>query len=102
MKDVLEKDVDEKYYLSEERLQGLKISTQKEKQAGRGFAFKPKTEQDKLANSLTTHSGGRKTDNFIKTVGNLYDDTNGGKAAGVVIDDGGCSELLEQATTQNL
>lgn len=63
LKDVLEKDVDENYYLSEERLLGLNISTNK--------------------------SGGRKTDNFIKTVGNLYDNPNGGKAAGVVIDDTG-------------
>jgi DNA (cytosine-5)-methyltransferase 1 len=89
LKDVLEKDVDERYYLSEERLQGLKISTQKEKDAGRGFAFKPKNENDELANSITTAAGGRKTDNFIKTVGNLYDDSNGGKAAGIVIDDRG-------------
>ena len=103
LKDVLEKEVDEKYYLSEERLQGLKISTQKEKDAGRGFAFKPKNESDETANSVTTHSGGRKTDNFIKTVGNLYDNTNGGKAAGVVIDDGGggYSAQLERETIQN-
>ena len=89
LKDVLEKDVDEKYYLSEERLQGLKISTQKEKDAGRGFAFKPKNENDETANSVTTHSGGRETDNFIKTVGNLYDTSTSGKAAGTVVDDGG-------------
>lgn len=89
LKDVLEKEVDEKYYLSEERLQGLKVSTQKEKDAGRGFAFKPKNENDETANSVTTHSGGRKTDNFIKTVGNLYDTSTSGKAAGIVIDDGG-------------
>lgn len=89
LKDVLEKDVDEKYYLSEERLQGLKISTQKEKDAGRGFAFKPKNENDETANSVTTHSGGRKTDNFIKTVGNLYDTSTSRKAAGIIVDDGG-------------
>lgn len=89
LKDVLEKDVDERYYISEERLQGLKISTQRNKDAGNGFAFNPKDEDDETANCVTTKSGGRKTDNFIKTVGNLYDNSNGGKAAGIVIDDGG-------------
>lgn len=89
LKDVLEKDVDERYYLSEERLQGLNISTQRNKDAGKGFAFNHKTENDETANSVTTKSGGRKTDNFIKTVGNIYDTSNGGKAAGIVIDDAG-------------
>ena len=65
LKDVLEKEVAEKYYLSEERVKGLLLSTWKEKEAGRGFKFAPKTEDDICAGSVTTNAGGRKTDNFI-------------------------------------
>ena len=89
LKDVLEKNADERYYISEDRLQGLLMSTQKEKEAGRGYSFQPKTEESDTAFSVTTHAGGRKTDNFIKTIGNLYDDSNGGMAAGIVVDSEG-------------
>lgn len=65
LKDVLETEVDEKYYLNDERVQGLLLSTQKEKDAGRGFAFEPKAGTD-TANSVTSNAGGRKTDNFIQ------------------------------------
>lgn len=44
LKDVLEKNVDEKYYLSNARLEGLELSTEKEQAKGNGFAFKPKDE----------------------------------------------------------
>jgi len=64
LKDVLEDDVDESYYLSDERVRGLIESTLKEKLAGRGFEFKPKTKED-IANTLTGSCVGRKTDNFL-------------------------------------
>jgi len=64
LKDVLEDEVDESYYLSDERVRGLIESTLKEKLAGRGFAFKPKT-TDETANALTGSCVGRKTDNFL-------------------------------------
>lgn len=64
LRDVLEDDVDEGYYLSDERVQGLIKSTLKEKAAGRGFEFKPKTDAD-TANALTGLCAGRKTDNFL-------------------------------------
>jgi len=64
LKDVLEDDVDESYYLSDERVRGLIESTLKEKLAGRGFEFKPKT-TDETANALTGSCVGRKTDNFL-------------------------------------
>lgn len=40
--DMTEEDVDEKYYLTEERLQGLFKSCKKEKEKGNGFDFKPR------------------------------------------------------------
>lgn len=65
LKDVLEQNVDERYYLSDERIAGLLASMAKEKEAGRGYEFAPKTGADTTANSVTTNAGGRKTDNFI-------------------------------------
>lgn len=65
LKSILEKNVDERYYLSEERVRGLMESTGKEKAAGNGFAFKPHTEDDETAGTVQTSNGRRKTDNFI-------------------------------------
>lgn len=46
LNDVLEENVDERYYLSDERIQGLLSSVEKEKEKGNGFDFKPKTQED--------------------------------------------------------
>lgn len=64
LKDVLEDNVDEKYYLSDERVQGLLESTQKESDRGNGFAFQP-TSGDGQAHAVKTLEGNRKTDNFL-------------------------------------
>lgn len=65
LRDYLEPEpVAEKYYLSEERIKGLIWSNQKEESAGRGFRFQP-TDGGGIAHSITSHAGGRKTDNFI-------------------------------------
>lgn len=65
LKDVLEPQVDEKYYLSAERVAGLKLSTNKEASRGNGFKFEPKSADD-IANSVTTKGSSRKTDDFIQ------------------------------------
>ena len=65
LKDRLEQEVDEIYYLSKERVLGLLNSTMKEKEAGRGFEFVPLTGEEECGRSVTTNAGGRKTDNFI-------------------------------------
>lgn len=57
--DMLEDNVDECYYLSEERLQGVLLSTQKEKDKGNGFEFKPKDAND-IANCVKTAAGSKK------------------------------------------
>lgn len=64
LKDVLETEVDEKYYLSDSRLEGVLLSTQKEANRGNGFAFEPK-DGDDVASTIQT-STTRKTDNYIK------------------------------------
>lgn len=65
LKDVLEDDVDESFYLSQERIDGLFASTEKEADKGNGFAFKEKTPDD-TANTIQTSPANRKTDNYIK------------------------------------
>ena len=67
LKDVLETDVPEKYFLTEDRLQGLALSNLKARKNGNNFKFLPKDIQaDKVANCITTRACSRKTDNFIK------------------------------------
>ena len=62
--DVLETDVDEKYYLKDERVAGLLASTERERERGNGFAFIPKTGEDEAA-TIKCSEGSRKTDNFV-------------------------------------
>lgn len=69
LKDVLESEVDEKYYLSERMIQGF-IN----KPGGFGNRFLPKTEFSKIGNCITTIPGNRITDNFLK-VGYINQDT---------------------------
>lgn len=57
LKDVLEENVEDNFYLSNERIKGLMDSTDAEKLAGRGFKFVPKYPED-TANALSTLCGG--------------------------------------------
>lgn len=63
LKDVLEQNVDEKYYLSDERIQGLINSTQKERERGNGFKFDPTNGGGGISHTITTKD--RKTDTFL-------------------------------------
>ncbi len=63
LKDYLEDEVDEKYYLSDERVQGLILSTEKESERGNGFAWKP-TDGSSVACTIQTTQN-RKTDNYL-------------------------------------
>ena len=62
--DVLETDVDESYYLSQERIGGLLESTERERERGNTFAFNPKTPDD-VAVCIKCAAGSKKTDNYI-------------------------------------
>ena len=64
LKDMLEKEVDEKYYLSHNLIKFFNEHTEKQREKGNGFAFRP-TEGDGLAKCVTTRSGNRPDDNFI-------------------------------------
>lgn len=68
LKDVLEENVDEKFYLSDERVQGLIDSTQKEHERGNGFGFKVNDGGQPSTTIKTTMN--RKTDTFLTEIDN--------------------------------
>ena len=78
LKDILEPEVDEKYYLSDEQIASFKASTAKAQAKGNGFKFEPLEieRESAIAHTIATRAGSRQTDNFIKgtiRLGGLYD-----------------------------
>lgn len=69
LKDVLENEVDKKYFLSDKMIDGFV-----NKKGGFADTFKPKSEHDLIANCITTNAGNRITDNYIN-VGYINQDT---------------------------
>lgn len=70
LKDMLEKEVDERYYLSQSQIEYFEKHTKECEEKGLGFRFKP-TEGDGISRTCTTHpSGLRMDDNFVKVIGN--------------------------------
>lgn len=65
LKDVLEEDVDNKYFLSDKMIEFFVNHTEKMKGKGNGFSFTPK-EFNEVASTVTTKNGSRPDDNFIK------------------------------------
>ena len=66
LKDVLEDNVDEKYYLSDITVDFFQRNSEEQKKRGNGFRFAPTDGKDVCARTITTHSGSRMDDNFIK------------------------------------
>ena len=64
LKDILEKQVDEKYYLSEKMIAGFFKHNEKHNKKGTGFIWKPKTDED-IANCLRANASLAPTDNSI-------------------------------------
>ena len=64
LKDVLEENVDEKYYLSDKTVASFTEYCEHKQAEGCGFKFEPTTGGG-YAKSITTKSGSRETDNFI-------------------------------------
>lgn len=98
LKDVLEKDVDESFYLSEKIVKTFLARNEKNKAKGNGFKFAPKM-GDVIASSITAHPNGRSCDNFIKVpitshIGNIYGDKKGCGFAGNVYDKDGISPTI--------
>lgn len=64
LKDVLESNVGERYYLSEKMVRCFEHRTEVAKQKGNGFRFKP-TSGEGTAKAITTCAGNRTDDNFV-------------------------------------
>lgn len=64
LKDILEKDVDDGYYLSEKMIDCFTRRTKIAKEKGNGFRFSP-TDGNCIAKAITTCAGNRTDDNFI-------------------------------------
>ena len=65
LKDVLESEVDNKYFLSDKIINFYFDNTKKNKELGNGFEFKPSI-GDTIGKAVTKKSGSRMDDNFIK------------------------------------
>jgi len=70
LRDVLNSDVDEKYYLSDETIRGFISHKKKNDERGYGFGWKP-TIGESVANCLDCIPDGRPNSNFTKVKGML-------------------------------
>lgn len=67
LKELLEENVDEKYYLSDKMVTFFKQNSMKNELKHNGFRFSPiEKESANISKCITTRSGGRMDDNFIK------------------------------------
>lgn len=69
LRDVLEKDVPESYYLSEERVAKFERHKIRQEENGRGFGWSPKSVFDDYMNPVTTNPNRNATGNFIDESG---------------------------------
>jgi DNA (cytosine-5)-methyltransferase 1 len=65
LKDMLEAEVDEKYYLSDKTIDMFVNHTKKKQAQGCGFKFDP-TDGEGVGKCISTRAGARTVDNFIK------------------------------------
>lgn len=80
LKDMLEKEVDGKFYLSEKILKGFMAHNENHIKKKTGFIFKPKDlEKDDTANCLRANAALCPTDNTIKVVGEVTPNSQAGK-----------------------
>lgn len=70
LKDMLEGEVDEKYYLSQKMIESFNHHAERHRNRGNGFGWKP-TQGEGIANSLTASTSCRSSDNFIKVLGTV-------------------------------
>jgi DNA (cytosine-5)-methyltransferase 1 len=92
LKDILENEVDEKFYLSEKMLRGFIEHKKRHDKTGNGFGFKI-SDKNSISNSIQTKQG-RNTDTYIKQEGFINQNTQ----ASQVISDEGISNNLCSST----
>ena len=103
LKDILDDKVDEKYYLSEDRLDVIYKWEQRQKENGRGFRFDVKN-GDSVGRAVTTGSDRPAETNYVKVerLGGLYDKDGQTHQAGSIYDGGGLSPTLSTMQGGNL
>ena len=94
LKDMLEDNVDEKYYLSDKMIEFFTKNEEQQKDSGNGFRFNV-SDGNVIAKTITTRAGSRMDDNFIgnKVLKETLETkdkiqtltTNGGNDRGVVV-----------------
>ena len=96
LKDMLDKSVDEKYYLSDKAINFFKQNEIKQRERGNGFRFNV-TNGDNIAKTITTCAGSRMDDNFIDCVrlGGVFDKDGEIHQAGSIYDTNGISPTLD-------
>lgn len=92
LKDVLEENPDERYFLTDEQVASFKADSDNQTAKGYGFAFKPRSTET-YASTISTRAGQRKTDNFVKIFGNL-NRPGWHKENGAVLSDDGISPTI--------
>lgn len=97
LKDVLEDDVDEKYYLSEKMLNGFISHAERQKEKGNGFTFEP-TNGNGVAKTITTGEGTGGYTNFIKDDINILGEVTPNSQAGKVYSNKGLFPTITAGT----
>lgn len=69
LKDVLEREVDGKYYLSDALLESYAKYNDRQEKSGNGFKFEP-TGGGTIAKAITTRAGSRPCDNYVQSSAN--------------------------------
>lgn len=103
LKDVLEDEVEEKYYLSEKMVNFFYKNEQIQKEKGNGFRFGV-SDGNVVAKSVTTRAGSRMDDNFIKCVqvAQMYGTAREpNPQAGRIYDSGGLSPTMDTCNGGN-
>jgi len=98
LKDILQNDVDEKYFLSENMLNYLNKNSEQQKENGNGFSYKP-TDGNEKGKAVTTKEDNRMENNFIihSTYGRTSTNGNGGN--GPLMRDDGKTYCLDTANS---
>ena len=65
LQDVLEENIDKKYFLSEKMISYFTENSKKNEEKGNGFRFTPKNKKEDIANTITTKTGSRMEGNYI-------------------------------------
>lgn len=90
LKDLLEDDVAEKYYLSDRMIEYFEKHSKECEGKGSGFRFNPLKNTEVVAKAVTTRAGSRMDDNFIK----LRELTRGQSQGNRVYDPNGLSVTI--------